>query len=340
MRVHQFGKLRKDLHHLVGTLSAGGNDHDIGLGLLGDGVLKHRLARTERPRNKSRAPLYNRIHRINGTYARLQQFERTRLFLIIGHGHFHRPFLHHGYGNVLTVLSRQHGYRVFAQVVTFRNDAFHRSHPLHGYRCHDFQGLVVFLHLAQPSGSPNLVSGFRDGLKMPFFVFIQRISVLSATQEYSLHLVQVVLQTVVVLGKHTRPQRHLEHVPGKFSLSPDFHTPGTFKHLHVCVPTDHLNHFGHQTVSACRDVADLILRHRAVHLNGHDIGDDSNHCTSCCHIIIFFFYFLNSWGISTSFFNCSTRLRKTFPPRSLSICVHRSMMSSLMRKANRRSTEK
>ena len=34
MGVDQFGELGKDFHNLVGTLTTGGNDNDVGLGLL------------------------------------------------------------------------------------------------------------------------------------------------------------------------------------------------------------------------------------------------------------------------------------------------------------------
>ena len=122
MRVNQFGELRKDFHNLVGTLTAGGNNYDIGFRLLGDSMLKHRFTCTERAGDKSRTTFHNRIDGIDYTYTGFQQFERTRFFLIVRHGTFHRPFLYHIHLNIITFSVSQDGNRIFNAVITFLCD--------------------------------------------------------------------------------------------------------------------------------------------------------------------------------------------------------------------------
>src|SRR5699024_6160998 len=68
--VDQLGELLEYLHHLVGTLAARHHDDDIGIGLLRNSVLEHRLAGTERPGNKTRTALGHRIEGVDGTNAR------------------------------------------------------------------------------------------------------------------------------------------------------------------------------------------------------------------------------------------------------------------------------
>ncbi len=72
MGVVQMGKLRENLHHLVGTLAASDHDDDVGLGLLGDGMLQHRLSRTERPRDESRTAVGYRVEGIDRPHARFE----------------------------------------------------------------------------------------------------------------------------------------------------------------------------------------------------------------------------------------------------------------------------
>ncbi len=69
--VYQFGELGEDLHHLVGALTTGSDDHDIGFRLFRDGMLQHRLASAESSRNESGTPLYDRVERVDGTDAGL-----------------------------------------------------------------------------------------------------------------------------------------------------------------------------------------------------------------------------------------------------------------------------
>ena len=95
MGVDQLGELRKDLNDLIRTLTAGCDDHDVSLCLLGDRMLQHRLSRSEGTRDKARTTLDNGVHRINRADTCLKQLKWTGFLTIASNRPFHRPFLHH-----------------------------------------------------------------------------------------------------------------------------------------------------------------------------------------------------------------------------------------------------
>ena len=106
--------------------------------------------------------------------------------------------------DVIPFFVSQYGYDIFDAVLTFVYDGFHGTYTLLSERHHDFQGLEVFIHLAQPGSSFHFITHFHQRHKVPSASLVQRIGILSAFQEDSIHLVEVVLQTVVVFRKHTR----------------------------------------------------------------------------------------------------------------------------------------
>ena len=57
----------------------------------------------------------------------------------------------------------------------------------------------VFLHVTQPIGTGHLITNLGQRGKTPFFIFFQRVRVLSSFQEYTRHLIQVILKTVKIL---------------------------------------------------------------------------------------------------------------------------------------------
>ena len=203
MRVNQFGEFRKDFHNLIGTFTTGGDDYNVSFSLFGDSMLKHRLTRTERTGDKSRTAFYNRINGVNHTYTRFQQFERTRFFLIVRHGTFHRPFLNHIHLDIITFLVSQNGNCILNTIITLFHDRLHGTYTLLLERNHNLQWLKVLIHLSQPCSGFHLVANLCQRYKMPFTSFIQRIRVLSALQENAIHFIKVILQTVIVFRKHT-----------------------------------------------------------------------------------------------------------------------------------------
>ena len=198
MRVYQFGELGKDFHHLISTFTTSRNDNNIRFRLFRDSVLKHCFTSTERTGDKSRTTFHNRIQRINHTYTSLQQFERTRFLLIIRHRTFHGPSLNHSHRNIISFFVCQDSNCIFYLIITFRHDCFYGSRSFHSERSHNFQRLEVFIHLSQPCRSLHFVAYIRQGYKVPYTFFIQRICILSSFQENSIHLVEVILQTIIV----------------------------------------------------------------------------------------------------------------------------------------------
>ena len=253
-------------------------------------MLKHRFSCTERTGDKARTTFHNRVYGVDYTHTGFQQFERTRFFLIVGHGALHGPFLYHVHPDVITFAIRQHCNGILNAVITFLCNGFHGAHTFLFKRHHDFQRLEVFVHLSQPGSGFHLVAHLCQRHKMPFASFIQRIGILPAFQENTVHLIEVVLQTVVVLRKHTGPQCHFEHMSGKLSFGPHFQSAGTLKYLHVDLGTYYLNHLRHQLVSSGRDITNLILRYRSVDDEGHHVGYYATNSSFCCHIFLVVYF--------------------------------------------------
>ena len=297
MRVYQFRELRKDFHYLIGTFTTGSNNYDVRFSLLGDCMLQDCLTGTERSRDKSRTTFYNRVHCIDNTHTRFQQTIWTRFFLIIRHRLLHRPFLNHVYRNFLAVLIYQYGHSIFDGIITLSHNRLHLAGSLQLERSHDLQRLVIFLHLTQPSGSDDLVSGLCQWCEVPFLFFIQRISILTSFQENTLHLVEVVLQTVIILRKHTRSQCHFRHVSGKLSLCTHLQSTCAFKNLYIYILAYHLDYLSHQPVTSGKNVAYFILSYRSIHGQRYHVGNNSQYSSFCCHSYLLFYHFLNSSGI-------------------------------------------
>ena len=95
MRVFEFRELGEDFHNLIGTFTAGGDDYDVSLSLLGDGVLQHRLTRTEGTGDEARTTLDDGVEGVDSTDAGLKEFEGTGLFLVVRHSELHGPVLNH-----------------------------------------------------------------------------------------------------------------------------------------------------------------------------------------------------------------------------------------------------
>ena len=148
MWVHQFWELSKYFHNLVRTFTAGGNDHNIGLCLFRDSMLKYGFTCTERTGNKSCPPLYYRIDSVNHTYTGFKQFKRTRFFFIIRHSPFYRPLLNHIHFNVVSLFVYQNSNYVLNLIIAFRYNRFHRANTFLRERYHDLQWLEVFIHLS------------------------------------------------------------------------------------------------------------------------------------------------------------------------------------------------
>ena len=129
--------------------------------------------------------------------------------------------------------------------------------------------LEILVHLSQPITGAHGIARFSQRLEIPLLIIVQRKRIIATFQEYTFHLVQVILQTVIVAGQHTRTQRNFQHMPLEFSLVADTHTPCALKYLYKGILTYHLDYFRHQLHASDRNVTDLILRNRTIHLYGY-----------------------------------------------------------------------
>ena len=279
MWVVKFGEFGEDFHDLVGTFSTCSDNHDVGLSLLADSVLQHGLARTERSWYEASSALSDGIESVDGSDSRLQQFERTGLSGVVGHGELHGPVLYHVHLEFRTVLFYKHSHGVGNLIRAFCHDALDFRLSLHLERNHDFQRLAVFDDFSEPVGSDHHVAHLCNRSERPFTILIEGISVLAALEEYPLHLVEVVLQSIVVLRQHSRGQFHLEHVSREIGHSPDLQSSGALEHLDIDILAHDLDDLRHQTVATCLDVANFSLCYRTVNFQGHHIGDNATNST-------------------------------------------------------------
>ena len=199
MGVNELRELGEDFYYLIGTLTAGSDDHDIGLGLLRDSVLEHGFTGTEGTRDEACTTLYDGVNGIDNTYTSLEELEGTGFVHIVGHGHLYGPTLNHVHVNVVALLIGEHGDSVLNGILAFTHDRLHGAHTLLLEGHHDFQGLAVLLYRAEPVRSLHLVAYLGEGLELPFAVVVESVGILSTLEEHTIHLVEVVLQTVIVL---------------------------------------------------------------------------------------------------------------------------------------------
>ena len=172
MLVFQFGELGEDFHHLVGTLAASRHNDDVGVGLLGQGVLQHGLAAAERSGDEARATFGDGIERVDGAHTRFHHLEGTRFLRIAAHGHLDRPFLHHCHFHILAFRVGQRGDGVSDLVLSSSRNTLHSVRPFEVERHHDFVGQPAFLDFAQPVGGHHLVASLGEGCEVPKFLFV------------------------------------------------------------------------------------------------------------------------------------------------------------------------
>ena len=281
MGVYQFGELGEDLYHLVGALSTGGDDHDIGFRLFRDGMLQHRLAGTESSRNETGTPLHDRIERVNGADTRLQQLVGAWFLSVGGEGYLHRPALHHGDCMFLAGLIGHHCNGFVDVIGAFLHDALESVFLFHHERNHDLVWLEVFIHLSQPRSAGHLVAGNCQGHERPLFLLVEWESILTTSQEDTLHLVEVVLQPVKVSFQQPRSEHHLQHVSLKLHLAVHPQSTGALEHLHIDILSHHLDHFRHEAGAVEINVGDLVLGNRSIHFDDDQVGNDSFYCSFC-----------------------------------------------------------
>ena len=146
---------------------------------------------------------------------------------------------------------------------------------------------MVFLYLAQPSTCLHLVAYFYNWFKVPKAFAVKCVSILTALQENAVHLVEVVLQTIIVMAEHAWTKLDFEHMACEFCFGTNFQSACALKDLHIYVLFYDLDDLCHQTVATCGDVAYLALDHRSIHLECDHIGNYATN-NSFCHIYLVF----------------------------------------------------
>ena len=183
-----------------------------------------------------------------------------------------------------------HGHRVGHLVLAGSRHALDRIGFGHREGDHNLVGHPLLLHLAEPRCGRDLVAGLGQRLELPQRLEVDRVGNRTAGDEQTVHLLEVVLQTVVVARKHARGERHLEHVAFEFDLVADFEAAGAVEHLHIGVVAHDLDDLGHHSGISDVHVTDFVLAHGSVGLDNHDIGDDTVYTSCSFHRMIVFTY--------------------------------------------------
>ena len=252
-------------------------------------MLDHSLAATERPRDESGTAFGDRIERVYAAKTGLHDLPRPR-FLPIGlDGHLDRPFLRHVHKHVIPFIIYEDGDDHVDVVHSGGDDLLDSEISLEGERNHDLVGKPSFLDLSEPVGRLDLVTWLGYGGELPKFPVIQGIGVLSSLEEHALHGRKVVLESVVHAGKQAGTKGDLEHPAFEFHGIPVLETACALEHLDRGPVAVHLDDFGKEWRSVKGDVAEFVFSHRAVHLNGHQVGDDSDYFSFSLHLCCSFF---------------------------------------------------
>ena len=281
MRVIEFRELSEGLYDLVGTLTAGSDDHNVCFGLFGDSVLEDGLTGTERTWDKACTSLAKRVRRVDGTHTCLEEFEGTRFLAICKNRFLHRPFLNHRHFVVHALLVGQNRHHFVDGIFTGCGDGLHGVCTFKDERHHDLVRLVVFIHFTEPRSSFYFIAHFGDRGEGPFLLLIEREVVLTTFKEHACQFIEVVLQTVIVTAEQTRAERHLEHVSRELHFVTHFEATCGFEHLRIYVGANDFDDLRHQFGLAHVDVANFVLRNRAVYCDGHQVGNNSFYFSSC-----------------------------------------------------------
>ena len=288
--VYQFRKFGEDFHYFVGTLTAGGHHNHVGVSLLGDGVLKHRLAAAERTGNEAGTAFCNGVEGVYHADARFHDLVGTGLFLVALDSHLYGPFLDHGHLHFLSLPVLQHGnLRVYGVGSGFL-DGFDGVFSLEGERHHDFVGQPAFLYLSQPVGRHYAVSGLGKGSEVPFLLPVQRVRVFTSLEKDVLHGGQVVLQAVINAGQQAGTQLDFQHAAFELHRVSSLEAAGALEHLDGGVVSVYLDDLCHHLDPLEVYVADFILRNRSVHLHGDQVTHNTGYNTFSLHILFLFFF--------------------------------------------------
>ena len=284
VRVDELREFREDFHHLVGAFTAGGHHNDIGIALLGNGVLQHGFAATEGPGDKARTTFCDGVHGVDYTYPRFHDAVGTRFFLIAFDGHLYGPFLGHGDLDVFAFLVGENGNDRVDVIFSLFLDGLHRIAAFEGKRNHDFVWQPAFFYFTQPVCGLYFVTGFGDRGERPQFLVIQGSGVFAALEEHIFHGGQVVLQAIINTGEQAGAQLHFQHAALEFYGVAALEAAGALEHLHGSILSVHLDDLCHHLDALRSDEADLIFCNGTVNFHRNKVTYDTGYNSFCFHI--------------------------------------------------------
>ena len=92
-----------------------------------------------------------------------------------------------------------------------------------------------------------------------------------------------VLESVIDLGEHTRPELGREELARELDGVVDHEVGRRVEHLHVAARAAHADDFRHQALVAKDGVTDFVLGHGAVEGDGDHVAVDRYDFTCRCH---------------------------------------------------------
>ena len=190
---------------------------------------------------------------------------------------------------LLACLIGHHRNGVVDIVAALLCEALHPVLLFHHKGNHDLVRLEVLIHLTQPGAACHLVADSCQRLERPLLLLVEREGVLTPFQENTLHLVEVVLQSVEVTFQQSRAEHHLQHMSLKLNLRVDTQAAGALEHLHIDILSHHLDHLRHEAGTVEINVGDLVLGYRSIHFDDDQVGYDSFYSSFCSHIWLLLF---------------------------------------------------
>ena len=250
-------------------------------------MLKHGLTCTERARDKACTTLSQWVECIDCANTGLHHTRWAWFLGIATDSLLNWPLLNHCDIVLVAVYVSYNCDSVGNLVLASCNNTLYGVVTGHDERHHNLVCHPLLLNLSEPSTSGNLITLLCEWGKLPSLLKIYWIGNRTASDKQTIHLLEVVLQTVVVTRKHTRSQCSLEHVTLKLHLIADFQTASAIENLHIGIIAYNLDDLSHHLGLTCINIANLVLTNRSVSLNDNDVRDDTVYFSCCFHYVCY-----------------------------------------------------
>ena len=218
MRVYELRKIGEDLHHLVGSLSAGSHNYHFCISLTGDCVLEYCFSASEGAGDKAGASLRNGVEGVHTAYSGLHHAVGTWLFDIPADSNFDRPLLDHCHFALFAFRVREDCYGIIYLVVPLRSNALNGEFSIEGEGDHNLVMKPALHYLSEPVSGKYFVTRFSGRCKVPLSFVIQRFCVFSSLEKNILHCFEVVLKSVKTAGEKSGTQGGFQHMACKLNF--------------------------------------------------------------------------------------------------------------------------